>query len=170
MTSSSRSTAPRSSPSSSCTRRPRRGSQPSSWQPFSRPHPACGHRFQGSWESEAMIGRRKANQARLFYAFSPGERVAAAHPLRRIDVFATAALADVHQAGGFASRWPPRQPDRPALDRPGAGRSHPACRKRNAGGHAGDQPATGGTLCSKLKTFSGSYLAFTWRSRSRWEP
>ena len=33
-----------------------------------------------------------------------------------------------------------------------------------------DQRAAGGTLCSKLKTFSGSYLAFTWRSRSRLEP
>jgi DHA2 family multidrug resistance protein-like MFS transporter len=33
-----------------------------------------------------------------------------------------------------------------------------------------DQPATGGTLCSKLNTFSGSYLALTWRSRTRLDP
>ena len=33
-----------------------------------------------------------------------------------------------------------------------------------------DQPAAGGTLCSKLNTFSGSYLALIWRSRSRLEP
>jgi DHA2 family multidrug resistance protein-like MFS transporter len=30
-----------------------------------------------------------------------------------------------------------------------------------------DQPAAGGTLCSTQNTFSGSYLALTWRSRSR---
>ena len=33
-----------------------------------------------------------------------------------------------------------------------------------------DQPAAGGTLCSKQKTFAGSYLALTSRSRSRLEP
>jgi MFS transporter, DHA2 family, multidrug resistance protein len=33
-----------------------------------------------------------------------------------------------------------------------------------------DQPAAGGTLCSKQKTFAGSYLALTLRSRSRLEP
>ncbi|MDT5368369.1 MAG: transporter, family, multidrug resistance protein [Mycobacterium sp.] len=33
-----------------------------------------------------------------------------------------------------------------------------------------DQPAAGGTLCSKQNTFAGSYLALTWRSRSRFEP
>jgi DHA2 family multidrug resistance protein-like MFS transporter len=33
-----------------------------------------------------------------------------------------------------------------------------------------DQPAAGGTLCSKQKTFAGSYLALTLRSRSLLEP
>jgi MFS transporter, DHA2 family, multidrug resistance protein len=33
-----------------------------------------------------------------------------------------------------------------------------------------DQPAAGGTLCSKQKTLAGSYLALTSRSRSRLEP
>jgi DHA2 family multidrug resistance protein-like MFS transporter len=33
-----------------------------------------------------------------------------------------------------------------------------------------DQPAAGGTLCSKQNAFAGSYLALTWRSRSRFEP
>jgi hypothetical protein len=43
-----------------------------------------------------MMGRRTVDQARLFYAFSLDGRVPAAHLLRRIDVFVTAALADVH--------------------------------------------------------------------------
>jgi len=33
-----------------------------------------------------------------------------------------------------------------------------------------DQPVAGGMLCSKQKTFEGSYLALTWRSRSQLEP
>ncbi len=44
-----------------------------------------------------MMGRRTADQARLFYAFSLEERIPATHLLRRIDVFVTRALADVHR-------------------------------------------------------------------------
>ena len=42
-----------------------------------------------------MMGRQTADQARLFYAFNLEERVPADHLLRRIDVFAAAALADL---------------------------------------------------------------------------
>src|SRR4051812_29619693 len=44
-----------------------------------------------------MMGRRTADQARLFYAFSLEERIPVAYLLRRIDVFVTRALADVHR-------------------------------------------------------------------------
>jgi len=40
-----------------------------------------------------MMGRQTADQARLFFEFHLDERVAADHLLRRIDVFAVAALA-----------------------------------------------------------------------------
>lgn len=43
-----------------------------------------------------MMGRQTADQARLFYEFHLDERVPADHLLRRIDVFAAAALADLH--------------------------------------------------------------------------
>jgi transposase len=42
-----------------------------------------------------MMGRQTADQARLFYEFDLDERVPADHLLRRIDVFAAAALADL---------------------------------------------------------------------------
>jgi transposase len=42
-----------------------------------------------------MMGRQTADQARLFYEFHLEERVPADHLLRRIDVFAAAALADL---------------------------------------------------------------------------
>jgi transposase len=42
-----------------------------------------------------MMGRQTADQARLFYEFHLEERVPAGHLLRRIDVFAAAALADL---------------------------------------------------------------------------
>lgn len=44
-----------------------------------------------------MMGRRTADQVRLFYAFSLDERIPAAHLLRRIDVFVSRALADLHR-------------------------------------------------------------------------
>lgn len=44
-----------------------------------------------------MMGRQTADQARLFYEFHLDDRVPPNHLLRRIDVFATAALADLHQ-------------------------------------------------------------------------
>lgn len=44
-----------------------------------------------------MMGRQAADQAQFFYAFRLDERIPKAHLLRRIDVFATKALADVHR-------------------------------------------------------------------------
>jgi hypothetical protein len=44
-----------------------------------------------------MMGRRKGDQASLFYEFRLDDRVPKDHLLRRIDVFVTAALADVHE-------------------------------------------------------------------------
>jgi hypothetical protein len=44
-----------------------------------------------------MMGRQTADQARLFYEFHLDERVAAHHLVRRIEVFNTAALADLCQ-------------------------------------------------------------------------
>src|SRR4051794_38715215 len=44
-----------------------------------------------------MMGRRTANQARLVCAFSLDKRIPDTHLLRRIDVFVTEALADVHR-------------------------------------------------------------------------
>ena len=42
-----------------------------------------------------MMGRGTVDQARLFYEFHLDDRVPADHLLRRIDVFAAAALADL---------------------------------------------------------------------------
>lgn len=44
-----------------------------------------------------MMGRQSGDQARLFYEFRLDERVPKNHLLRRINVFVTAALADVHE-------------------------------------------------------------------------
>jgi transposase len=44
-----------------------------------------------------MMGRRKGDQASLFYEFRLEDRVPKDHLLRRIDGFVTAALADVHE-------------------------------------------------------------------------
>jgi transposase len=44
-----------------------------------------------------MMGRRRRDQGRLFYEFHLDDRVPQNHLLRRIDVFATAALADLHK-------------------------------------------------------------------------
>jgi len=43
------------------------------------------------------MGRQTADQARLFYEFHLDDRVPSDHLLRRIDVFAAAALSDLHQ-------------------------------------------------------------------------
>ena len=44
-----------------------------------------------------MIGRQSGDQASLFYEFRTDDRVPKNHLLRRINVFVTAALADVHE-------------------------------------------------------------------------
>src|SRR4030095_8368679 len=44
-----------------------------------------------------MMGRQRADQAQFFYSFHLEERVPAAHLLRKINVFVSAALADVHR-------------------------------------------------------------------------
>jgi transposase len=44
-----------------------------------------------------MMGRQTADQRALFYEFNLDERVPADHLLRRIDVFTTAALSDLHK-------------------------------------------------------------------------
>jgi transposase len=45
----------------------------------------------------AMMGRRRGDQASLFYEFRLDDRIPKDHLLRRIDVFVTTALADVHE-------------------------------------------------------------------------
>ncbi len=44
-----------------------------------------------------MMGRQKRDQAKLFYEFRLDDRIPKNHLLRRIDVFVTAALADLHK-------------------------------------------------------------------------
>ena len=44
-----------------------------------------------------MMGRQDRDQGQLFYEFSLDEMIPADHLLRRINVFATAVLADLHQ-------------------------------------------------------------------------
>src|SRR5258707_1415153 len=44
-----------------------------------------------------VMGRRAADQAELSYAFNLDDRIPRSHLLRRIDVFVTEALADVHR-------------------------------------------------------------------------
>src|ERR1700733_1911954 len=44
-----------------------------------------------------MMGGQNRDQRQLFYEFSPDELVQADHLLRRINVFATAVLADLHE-------------------------------------------------------------------------
>jgi hypothetical protein len=43
------------------------------------------------------MGRRRQNQDKLFYEFHLDGRIPQDRLLRRIDVFVTAALADLHQ-------------------------------------------------------------------------
>src|SRR6266545_3167807 len=45
----------------------------------------------------AMMGRQSGDQSRLFYEFRLDDRIPKNHLLRRINVFVTAALADVHE-------------------------------------------------------------------------
>ena len=44
-----------------------------------------------------MMGRRTGDERRLFYGFHLDDRIPRNHLLRRIDVFVTAALADLHE-------------------------------------------------------------------------
>ena len=44
-----------------------------------------------------MLGRQSGDQASLFYEFRLDDRVPKNHLLRRINVFVTAGLADVHE-------------------------------------------------------------------------
>ncbi len=43
-----------------------------------------------------MMGRQDRDQRQLFYEFSLDEMIPAEHLLRRINVFATTVLADLH--------------------------------------------------------------------------
>ncbi|HEX2447061.1 MAG TPA: hypothetical protein VHK26_02605, partial [Methyloceanibacter sp.] len=55
-----------------------------------------------------MMGRQKRDQGKLFYEFRLDDRIPKDHLLRRIDVFVTAALADLHpgqNAREFVGRW-----------------------------------------------------------------
>src|ERR1700758_5679287 len=45
----------------------------------------------------AMMGRQDRDQGQLFYEFSLDEMIPTDHLLRRINVFATAVLSDLHQ-------------------------------------------------------------------------
>ena len=59
-----------------------------------------------------MMGRQSGDQASFFYEFRLDDRVPKNHLLRRINVFVTAALADVHeQLRSLLQR------DRPAIGR-----------------------------------------------------
>ena len=44
-----------------------------------------------------MMGRRRRDQGKLFYEFRLEDRIPANHLLRRMNVFATVALADLHK-------------------------------------------------------------------------
>jgi hypothetical protein len=45
----------------------------------------------------AMMGRQQRDQGRLFYEFRLEDRIPENHLLRRMNVFVTAALADLHK-------------------------------------------------------------------------
>jgi transposase len=45
----------------------------------------------------ALMGRQDRNRGQLFYEFSLDEMIPTDHLLRRINVFATAVLADLHE-------------------------------------------------------------------------
>ena len=44
-----------------------------------------------------MMGRQDRDQRQLFYEFSLDEMIPKDHPLRRINVLATAVLTDLHE-------------------------------------------------------------------------
>jgi len=44
-----------------------------------------------------MMGQRARDQGKLFYEFHLDERIPKNHPLRCIDIFVSAALADLHE-------------------------------------------------------------------------
>ena len=44
-----------------------------------------------------MMGRQRRDQGKLFYEFRLEDRIPENHLLRRIDVFVTAVLADLHK-------------------------------------------------------------------------
>jgi transposase len=50
----------------------------------------------GAAGDSAMMGRQDRDQGQLFYEFSLDEMIPTNHLLRRINVFATAVLADLH--------------------------------------------------------------------------
>ena len=60
-----------------------------------------------------MMGRQDRDQRQLFYEFSLDEMIPTDHLLRRINVFATAVLADLHEvtvmafamSAGCARKW-----------------------------------------------------------------
>lgn len=59
-----------------------------------------------------MMGRRRADQAQLFYSFNLEERIPAGHLLRRIDAFVRQALSDIHhELSGYYSHT-----GRPSID------------------------------------------------------
>ena len=78
-------------------------------------------------EGGVMMGRQRRDQGRLFYEFRLEDRIPENHLLRRMNVFVTVALADLHkelksygQGGSVARPTMPR--DRAWPDRRGGGR------------------------------------------------
>jgi hypothetical protein len=55
-----------------------------------------------------MTGRQDRDQRQLFYELSLGEMIPTDHLLRRINVFATAVLADLHEQlkAFYSDIWP----------------------------------------------------------------
>jgi hypothetical protein len=49
------------------------------------------------WEEAGMMGRQERQQGQLFYEFNLDDVIPKDHLLRRMNVFVTAALADLHQ-------------------------------------------------------------------------
>ena len=55
-----------------------------------------------------MMGRQRRDQGKLFYEFRLNDRIPKNYLLRRMDVFVTAALADLHQIPTTATSDAPR--------------------------------------------------------------
>jgi len=75
-----------------------------------------------------MMGRQRWDQGRLFYEFRLEDRIPEHHLLRRIDVFVTTALADLHKGlesfyRGIRRRRQCARGQRQPLPRQGAGRT-----------------------------------------------